>query len=181
MNKMQGNFWQRGAAALLLTAAAALAATGATAAEAFKLQPSEDELYGSRDLARGDYVKSAERFEMALELAGTARMMRGPALNNLCVAYTAQQKLEAAAEYCNAAVDNGRELGLALNNRGVMHIAAGDYAAALRDFEAAVTADGTPRVATGNLQLAQQRIAQLEARQDTQVAENEPAVTPDGA
>jgi tetratricopeptide (TPR) repeat protein len=143
-----------------------LAANVATASQ-FRLQTSDAEVYGSRAIERGEYAKAAEKLDLALELAGDAHMMRAPVLNNLCVAYTMQSDFEQAAEYCNEYVENGRELSLAFNNRGVVAAARGDYAMAVMNFEAALEENPADVIARDNLSLAQQRLAATEVETET--------------
>ena len=144
---------------LALAASIALAGTAAAAERAFQLQTSEDEVYGTRFVEQGAFEEGADRLKLALELAGTARMMRAPVLNNLCVAYTMENRLDEANGYCNDYVSNGRELGLAFNNRGVLNIARGDLHAAIADFETAVNKHGASQIAQQNLQLARELVA----------------------
>ena len=125
--------------AWLVATALIVAGTTAQASEAFQLQTANADFYGVTELEAGQYERGTERFEMMLNLMGTAPSLRAPVLNNLCVSYIVQGRLEEGADYCNEAVDNGRDLGLALNNRGVMHARAGLYDAAVADFEAAKT------------------------------------------
>ena len=166
---------------LLLTAVLLGFIGSAHARDAFQLQTSDADFYGVDELEGGQYDRGSERFEMMLPLMGSAPSLRAPVLNNLCVSYIAQGRLEEAAGYCNEAVANGREVGLALNNRGVMHILAGLYDAALADFEAAIEARGTPDVARANLRLAQRRIAQLDQERAERFADNDPVAERDGA
>ena len=143
-----------------LALATGLAFAGsAVAGQAFQLQTSEDEVYGTRFVEQGAFEEGTDRLKLALELAGTARMMRAPVLNNLCVAYTMESRLDEAQAYCNDYVSNGRELGLALNNRGVLNWARGDVQAAIADFEGAVSENGASQIAQQNLRLARQLVA----------------------
>ena len=142
-------------AALLATAGAAIAET-----PAFVLTTTERAMYGTRQVDEGRYEAGAERLEQMLTLAGSSLTKRQPALNDLCVAYTMLGDLDAAEARCDESVTNGRNAGVALNNRGVMHIAAGDYDAAARDFAAALKAGGVRQAASANLILAQQRVAE---------------------
>ena len=58
----------------------------------------------------------------------------------------------------------------ALNNRGVMRIAAGNYEAGVQDFAAALEAGGARSVATKNLSLAQQRVAEMRTEDNAERA-----------
>jgi tetratricopeptide (TPR) repeat protein len=133
----------------------------AMAAEQFELLASDAEVYGTRAIERGEYAEAADKLGLALELAGNAHMMRAPVLNNLCVAYTMQQKLDQAAAYCDEYVANGRELSIAYNNRGVVSAAIGDFASAVANFEASLDENPADAVARKNLRLAQQRLASV--------------------
>ena len=134
-------------------------AGNALAAGQFRMQTSDAEVYGTRAIERGDYTEAADQLDLALELAGDARMMRAPVLNNLCVAFTMKSELDQAAAYCDEYVTNGRELNIAFNNRGVVAAAQGNYADAVANFEAALDENPSDVVARDNLRLAQRRLA----------------------
>lgn len=155
----------------LRISAIALVALGMAAnvasASQFRLQTSDNEVYGTRAIERGDYADAADKLDLALELAGDAHMMRAPVLNNLCVAYTMQSELDEAAAYCDEYVANGRELSLAHNNRGVVAAARGNYAKAVMSFEAALEENPADVIARDNLRLAQQRLAATEGDSET--------------
>jgi Flp pilus assembly protein TadD len=146
-----------------LVGIAALFVSGAVmAAGNYQLQTSEAEVYGTRTIERGEFERGAEQLNLALSVAGDARMMRAPVLNNLCVAYTMKGQLEQANAYCNDSVANGRELDLAYNNLGVLAVAQGNLAAAISNFEAALSENKSDLIARQNLRLAQQQLASLE-------------------
>ncbi len=141
-----------------------LFSTPATAEEAvFKLQTTDRAMYGTRQVDDGQFGAGADRLEHMLSLAGSSRSLRQPALNDLCVAYTMLRDFEAAETRCNESVENGRSTGLALNNRGVMRIATGDYDGGVQDFAAALEEGGARTAASANLLRAQQRVAELRA------------------
>jgi Tfp pilus assembly protein PilF len=156
--------------AIVLICVGSLFATGAARADdkTFTLQTADQVLFGTEQVDRGRFEAGAARLETILELAGTSRQLRAPVLNDLCVAYTMLGNFAAAGQLCEENVRNGRDTGLALNNRGVFRIAAGDYAGAARDFAAAIEAGGAARVATANLQLAQARVAELRAEDEAE-------------
>ena len=129
------------AARLPLLTVAVLATLGsgvnlASAAEGLQLKTSDREVYGTREIESGDYAAGIEKLELALERTVTRRG-KAPILNNLCVAYVATRDLESANTYCQMAVDNGYNLDLAYNNRGVMNYSAGNVEASIRDFDLA--------------------------------------------
>jgi len=126
----------------------------------FKLQTADRALYGTEKIDTGEFVGGADRLETMLELVGSARRLRAAALNDLCAAYTMLNDFDAARTRCNENVANGRHLGRALNNRGVLRIATGDYEGAVQDFNAALQAGGARRIATANLVLSRQRLAE---------------------
>ncbi|MGI9331001.1 MAG: hypothetical protein ACR2QB_09835 [Gammaproteobacteria bacterium] len=129
----------------------------ALAGEPFSLQTHKTEVYGTRDLESGDYDQAISKLERWHRWARNSQLLRGPVLINLCVAYTAKREFAAAEEFCDAAVENGRSLAVAYNNRGVMNAARGDYLAAVMDFESARNRGGQ-RIARDNLLLAQTRL-----------------------
>ena len=121
------------------TAVIALAGTmnSAYAAQKLQLKTSDREVYGTREIESGAYAAGIEKLELALARAGT-RHRRAPILNNLCVAYVAIQDMESADIYCQLAVENGYNLDLAYNNRGVMNYVAGNIEACVQDLDLAV-------------------------------------------
>jgi len=129
----------------------------ALAGEPFALQTHKTEVYGTRDLESGDYDKAIIKLERWHRWAGNSQQLRAPVLINLCVAYTAKREFAAAEAFCDAAVENGRTLAVAYNNRGVMNAGRGDYLAAVADFESARNS-GAQHIARDNLLLARTRL-----------------------
>ena len=138
----------------LMVAAAVIALAGvlspAYAAQNLQLKTSNREVYGTREVESGDYAAGIEKLEVALARTVT-RHNRAPILNNLCVAYVATRDMESAGTYCQLAVENGRNLDLAYNNRGVMNYVAGNIEASMQDFDLAVKLGLGYGVATKNL------------------------------
>jgi len=153
-----------------LVAGLAFAGTAVAEAPSFTLQTTDRAMYGTREVDQGRFADGAQRLERMLELAGSSRSLRQPALNELCIAYTMLRDFEAAEARCQESVENGRSTGLALNNRGVMRIAAGNYEAGVQDFAAALEAGGARSVATKNLSLAQQRFAEMRTEDNAERA-----------
>lgn len=149
-----------------LMLALSMVLTATAQAGSLRMQLSDSGAYGERALLNGDYAEAARRLEYALELAGEARSLRAPILNDLCIAYTLLGQTERALARCDAAVAAGRDRGRALNNRAVARIAAGDVDGAASDLRAALSAPATPAAARVNLRLVTQPIA-------SQVAEDE--------
>lgn len=150
-----------------LAGIAALLISGAVmAADNYQLQTSESEVYGTRTIERGEFERGAEQLNVALSVAGDARVLRAPVLNNLCVAYTMKGQLEQADAFCNDYVANGRELDLAYNNLGVLAIAQGNLPAAISSFEAAIRENSSDQIARQNLRRAQQQLASLEGSKE---------------
>ena len=109
----------------------------AYAAEKLQLRTDDHEVSGTREIESGKFVAGIEKLEIALEHAVTHRK-KAAILNNLCVAYVATSDLDTANTYCQLAVDNGYNLDLAYNNRGVMSTVAGNVEAGIHDFNLAV-------------------------------------------
>ena len=144
------------AAAILLAVPTGVAFAG----EAWELQTHKREVHGTRDLEAGRYDEAIHKLERWLKWANGSKLYRTPVLINLCAAYTAKRDFASAEHYCDAAVDNGRSLRVAYNNRGVMHAARGDYLAAAVDFESAMDR-GARGIAKRNLLFAYNRIENL--------------------
>lgn len=110
--------------------------TSVLAGDRYELRAHDADVYGKYALLDGRIDVSIERLEK--RLAGArAHSHRAPLLINLCAAYTMKRDFAMAEERCNAAIDNGWNVKMAYNNRGIMHVARGDYLAAVDDFEAA--------------------------------------------
>lgn len=149
---------------LLPVAALLIGGTQVVLAEGpLELIPHDSDVYGMRAVQDGDYEKGIERLKGQLRSERMAHGKRTPVLIDLCVAYTMVRDFEAADEYCEKAVDAGWYQGLALNNRGVMKMARGDYEDAIADFQAATETRGATAVSKRNLARAQQTLA---ARRD---------------
>ncbi|MGI9289485.1 MAG: hypothetical protein ACR2P1_29220 [Pseudomonadales bacterium] len=137
-----------------LTAAALVALLGGlspfAAAEPLQLKTADQEVYGSREIDSGKYHAGIEKLEIALARTNM-RIKKAPILIDLCVAYVATSNLVAAKTYCDQAVENGYNLDLAYNNRGVMHLAAGNVEQGVRDFELAVIINRGHGIAKRNL------------------------------
>ncbi len=110
--------------------------TQAIAAERLQLKTADREVRGTREIESGNYAVGIEKLETALSQTAT-RQDRAPILINLCVAYVATRDLDRADSYCQMAVDNGYNLDLAYNNRGVMNYTAGNIEAGILDFDLA--------------------------------------------
>ncbi len=104
--------------------------------DTLEIRTADKEVWGTREVESGDYVKGIEKLKTRLNPSGVSHF-QGPILINLCVAYTATHDFENATRYCNRAVDNGYKRGLAYNNRGVLHYLTGNVDASIADFEKA--------------------------------------------
>lgn len=150
---------------LALIAAALLASAGAAqAAGPIELVLHEKEIYGARYIEDGAYQKGIERIKARLQDSSDAYSVETPKLIGLCVGYTMSGQTEAATEYCDKAVDQGWYAGIAYNNRGALYYSLGNYAAAIRDFQAALRHIGATGEARRNLERAQLRLAQQQQR-----------------
>ncbi len=104
--------------------------------DALEIRTSDQEVWGTREVESGDYAKGIEKLKTRLNPSGVSNF-QAPILINLCVAYTATHDYENATRFCNRAIDNGSNLGLAYNNRGVLHYLTGNVDASIADFEKA--------------------------------------------
>lgn len=146
---------------LCMTAATLLAVFSSTAvADRYELRLHDANVPGKFELLEGKVDRSIEVLEKALAGA-RAHSIRAPVLINLCAAYTIKGDFGRAKESCDAAIDNGWRKQMAYNNRGVMHIAQGDYVAAIDDFQRA--ASNRPSILVKrHLMQAKNRVEQLE-------------------
>ncbi len=104
--------------------------------DALEIRTADVEVWGTREVESGDYHKGIEKLKTRLNPSGVSNF-QAPILINLCVAYTATHDYENATRFCNRAIDNGYNLGLAYNNRGVLHYLTGNVDASIADFEKA--------------------------------------------
>jgi Flp pilus assembly protein TadD len=147
----------------LSAACAALIGVSANAASSdkhlYELIAHDDEVYGKYALLEGDVDVAIERFESRLN-DGISNSRRAALLVNLCAAYTMKQNFAMAEQRCNAAVESGWSTKKALNNRGIMQVARGDYLAAVDDFQQAADSRATGRYGRHLLQ-ARMRLENL--------------------
>jgi len=136
----------------------------AQAAGPIELVLHKKEIYGARYIEDGEYQKGIERIRARLEDSSDAYSVETPKLIGLCVGYTMSGQTSEAAEFCNKAVDQGWYEGISYNNRGALYYSMGNYAAAIRDFQAALLHIGATGEAQRNLERAQLRLAQQQDR-----------------
>lgn len=134
-------------------------------AEPFEIQVHETEVSGTRALLAGDYHDAIESLEKARSRGIGAMSKKVAVLSNLCLAYTMVEEFEAASDSCKLAIETGWNTGLTYNNRGVLNAAQGNYAAAIGDFRQAAENRSQRRVATRNLDLAEERLSAMLSKQ----------------
>ena len=134
----------------------------------------DDDVYGAREIEAGEYAKGVEHLLTRLGEKLQAHSIRTPIIIDLCAGYTMLEDFEAATRYCDAAVASGWSTGLALNNRGALYAAQGDYENATRDFQAAIELRGADRIARRNLNRIEIRVAALLSRNDHTLAQATP-------
>ncbi len=138
----------------------------------FELVTHPKNIHGVEKFSAGEYAAGVKRLKNRLGSKQQAYTQRVPILIDLCAGYTMLEDFRSASEACDAAVESGWYSSLALNNRGVLSIAKGNYEAAIRDFERAVDSKGARRTARRNLERAQNRLAAIKAgRLDTFLTE----------
>lgn len=142
-------------------AACAILACPAFAGEPLELQLHWLDVRGARDIERGHYQRGVERLEARLGTGRHSPRVRVPILIDLCVGYTMLNRLEEAARACDEAAASKWYTSIALNNRGVVNVVRGRYAAAIRDFRAASRSIGASRVARHNMGQAEERFAAI--------------------
>jgi Flp pilus assembly protein TadD len=136
MSTLSRSHGSKHAAVIAAIAALIAVSTTALAGDRYELRAHDADVYGKYALLDGNIDVSIERLEK--RLAGArAHSFRAPLLINLCAAYTMKRDFVKAEERCDAAIENGWNAKMAYNNRGIMHVARGDYLAAVDDFEAA--------------------------------------------
>lgn len=142
----------------------------AYSAEPIEVMLHETDVVGARDIETGNYSKGVERLEARLHNGAISHSARTPIVIDLCAGYTMLEDFEAAEKICDDAVERGWSKGLALNNRGALHVARGDYESAIRDFQAAIDSHGADSIARRNLNRIEAKVAAMRAPSDSSVA-----------
>jgi tetratricopeptide (TPR) repeat protein len=131
--------------------------TPATSADRYELRLHDREVVGKYELLEGNVDRSIELLEKRLAFTSSHRNL-APLLINLCAAYTLKGDFDTATLRCDAAIENGWNIRTAYNNRGVMHIARGDYLTAIEDFESAAAGKRPSRLTKKHLLQARNRV-----------------------
>jgi len=141
------------------------------AAEPFEVMMHQDDVNGARDIEAGDYAKGVERLLTRLGGEKQSYSVRTPIVIDLCAGYTLLEDFDEATRYCDDAVAAGWYSGLALNNRGALKIAKGDYESAIDDFVAALRANGADAMARRNLQRTLAKMAAMTDARNASLAQ----------
>ena len=142
----------------------------ANSAEPIEVMLHEDDVVGAGDIESGDYSTGVERLMARLDRGVRSNTARTPIIIDLCAGYTMLGDFEAAEKFCDQAVERGWWTGLALNNRGALHVAKGEYESAIRDFQAAIDARGADSIARRNLDRIEAKVAAMRRPSDSAVA-----------
>ena len=146
----------------------------AQAGEPFEVMLHDDDVYGAREIEAGEYEKGVKHLLTRLGGESRATSIRMPVIVDLCAGYTLLEEFKTAMQYCNTAVDSGWSTGLALNNRGALYVAKGDYENAMRDFQAAIESRGADSIARRNLDRIEARVAAMSDRNNGLLAQATP-------
>lgn len=117
-----------------------------------QLKTSIQEVNGVREIEAGDYQTGIRKTEAYLNKL-KVMSLRAPYLNNLCVAYIAQEDFDKAPGVCDESVKANRESAIALNNRAVLHYLQGNVLASRADMTKAVETASQNRVINHNQQI----------------------------
>jgi tetratricopeptide (TPR) repeat protein len=140
-------------------------------AEPFEVMMHQSDVIGARDIESGDYAKGVKRLLTRLGSGKQSYSVRAPIFIDLCAGYTLLEDFDQATRYCDDAVEAGWYAGLALNNRGALKIAKGDYESAIDDFVAALRASGADAMARRNLQRTVAKMAAIRDARNATVAQ----------
>ena len=102
------------------------------AAEQWELRTAPDMVPGTHEIEAGEIDKAIQISNVWLP--HIARTKRVAVLTNLCVAHIHNKNFEAAADYCERAVEQPRAKAVTYNNRGVLKVLQRDFEGAMRDF-----------------------------------------------
>ena len=141
------------------------------AAEPFEVMMHPSEISAARDIESGDYAKGIERLLARLGNSKQPFSVRTPIVIDLCAGYTLMEDFNEATRYCDDAVAAGWYTGLALNNRGALKIAKGEYESAIDDFVGALRANGADAMAGRNLQRTLARMAAITDERNAALAQ----------
>jgi hypothetical protein len=90
---------------------------------------------------------------------------------DLCEGYTLMEDFDEVTRYCDDAVAAGWYTGLALNNRGALKIAKGEYESAIDDCVGALRANGADAMAGRNLQRTLAKMAAITDERNAALAQ----------
>ncbi|MDY6976346.1 MAG: hypothetical protein SVW51_08995 [Pseudomonadota bacterium] len=127
-------------------------AFASTDLSSLQLKTSIQEVNGVREIEAGDYQTGIRKTEAYLNKL-KVMSVRAPYLNNLCVAYIAQENFDKAPGVCDESVKANRESAIALNNRAVLHYLQGNMLASRADMTKAVETASQNRVVNHNQQI----------------------------
>lgn len=113
-----------------------VSATELTTTDKLRLKTSVAEVNGVREIETGNFEKGIRKSIASLNKS-TAPALRKPLLDNLCVAHIALNELEQAQQYCDLAVNTGRQSAISYNNRAVLNFVAGNKQASIDDISEA--------------------------------------------
>jgi len=107
-------------------------------ADGWELRTTTDEVPGTREIESGDIEKAIR--VSSVQLSHVSPEYKVAVLTNLCIGYILNKSFEQAREYCDQAVERPNERTVSHNNRGVLNALQGNFSAAMKDFESAVSA-----------------------------------------
>ncbi len=145
-----------------VTAACAAFALAAQAGEPLVFQLHWVKTSGVRDIEAGRYEQGVQRLEARLAESTAWPANRAPAFIALCTGYAMLNRLDDAANACDAAIRTERDTDLAYSNRGIVNMMRGRHKAALQDFDAALHRNAPNKVTRENKRLAMERIVAID-------------------
>lgn len=154
-------FFKQTISKCVIIAAALTLPTGLVSANvntsSLQLKTSIQEVNGVREIEAGDYTRGIAKTKANLSKV-TVTSLRAPLLNNLCVAYIAQQDFQNAKQACDESVATGQNSDIALNNRAVFHYATGNVQASLDDLLAIKRSRQHKGLIASNLDIVRQNV-----------------------
>ena len=124
--------------AAIATALVVAAVPSMSRADTWELRTVSQEVPGTREIEAGKPEKAIRISKVRLNVIPES--LKVAVLTNLCIGHLLVKEFDQAEQYCDQAVSKPNQRTVTYNNRGVLRVMQGNYAAARRDFAIAAEA-----------------------------------------